>query len=182
MSLVPQPVHRIARRLLLVVGLMAAGVAVLLGTAGGASAATTAFTTHLSPLNTGYLELDVSGASTQPGAPVIDWWANGGANQAWTLQPTGSPDQYEIVNQNSGQCLTTSGVAGAQLYQWPCSPNDPYQVWQTGLGAYYDGHGYGIRNPAFNLYVDVYGDSPWPGAAIDAWYGNNGDNQFFRSI
>ena len=182
MSVAFRLVNRVSRRLTVLLGVLASSAAVLLGAAGGASAATPSFTTHISPLNTGYLELDVAGASTQPGAPVIDWYANGGANQAWTFQSTGAANTYEIVNQNSGQCLTTNGVPGSQLYQWPCSANNPYQVWTTDLGAYYDFHGHAIRNPAFGLYVDVNGNSPWPGAAIDTWYWNGGYNQLFRSI
>jgi len=127
--------------------------------------------------------LDVSGGSTEPGAPVIDWWANGGANQAWIFQSSlyYAPNTYEIVNQNSGQCLTTDGVAGDQLYQWPCTPWSHNQVWVSDIRGFSDGQGHAISNPAFGLVVDVYGNTSWPGAAIDAWYPNGGQNQYFQS-
>lgn len=149
------------------------GGAVLAGNA----SASTAFTTHVSPDNTFYLQLDVSGASTQPGAPVIDWWSNGGANQSWTFSPIGGANTYEIINGNSNQCLTTDGVAGDQLYQLPCTGSQEQQ-WATSLSLTASGT-QAIRNVYSGLYVDVSGDSPWPGAAIDTWTYNGGDNQFF---
>ena len=48
--------------------------------------------------------MDVAGASTSPGAPVIQWPANGGNNQRWNLVPVGS-DAYRIVSVHSGQVL-----------------------------------------------------------------------------
>ena len=164
---------------------LAAGAVLTAGTAGlvaagaGVASANPTFTTHLTPDNTFFLQLDVSGASTAPGAPVIDWYSNGGANQVWTFVDQGGGN-YEIVNQNSGQCLTTDGVAGDQLYQFYCL-NGPGQRWQTGLtGNPADAFvAKNIYNPAYGLDVDVYGDSAWPGAAIDAWYPNGGYNQSF---
>jgi len=173
------PTRRRAARLTAAVAALAApaliGGAVL---AGPASASST-FTTHITPDNTFYLELDVSGGSTQPGAPVIDWWANGGANQEWTFSPIGGPNTYEIVNVNSGMCLTTNGVAGAQLYQLPCA-GEQEQQWRTGLSpsSFYAN---GIRSVASGLYVDVSGNSPWPGAAIDTWPDNGQYNQLFNA-
>jgi hypothetical protein len=68
----------------------------------------------------------VSGGSTSAGAPIIQWWADSGAEQEWLL-----PRKYrngEIYNQNSGMCITTDGVAGDQLYQDYCS-NSENQRW-----------------------------------------------------
>ena len=56
----------------------------------GPASASSGFTTHITPNNTLGLLLDVQGGSTQPGAPVIDWYANGGANQEWTFSTTGA--------------------------------------------------------------------------------------------
>ncbi len=159
---------------------LSAGAAGLLAAGGGAaSAAPSQFSAHLTPDNTYFLQLDVSGASTAPGAPVIDWWTTGGANQAWTFIAAGNGN-YEIVNQNSGQCLTTDGVAGDQLYQYYCV-GAAGQFWKTGLSGdpsdFFAGSS--IQNPGSGLAVDVYGDSPWPGAGIDAWYPNGGYNQSF---
>lgn len=76
--------------------------------------------------------LDVGGASIDPGATVIPWSMNGGANQRWNFVPL--PDGNEtIVNQNSGMCLTTDGVDGSQLYQQRCIADGrgagPLQEW-----------------------------------------------------
>ncbi len=159
--------------------ILAAGAAGLLAAGTGVASASTAFTAHLTPDNTAFLQLDVSGASTAPGAPVIDWWTNGGANQTWTFTPVGNGN-YEIVNQNSGQCLTTDEVAGDQLFQYYCQ-SAPNQLWKTGLTNDPQDFfiGKSIYNQASGLDVDVYGNSPWPGAAIDAWYPNGGYNQSF---
>ena len=92
--------------------------------------------TDVSPSNTFFLQLDVGGASTATGAGVIDWWSNGGANQNWAfVNVSTDPNEFAIVNQNSGQCLTTNGYAGADVYQAPCDGvSDPNaQVWYTGL-------------------------------------------------
>jgi hypothetical protein len=159
--------------------MIAAGATGLIAASAGSASAATNFSAHLTPANTGFLQLDVSGASTAAGAPVIDWWANGGANQLWTFSPAGD-GKYEIINSNSGQCLTTDGVAGDQLRQFPCE-GGPGQLWRTGLtGDPLDiVIGHNIANPAFGLNVDVYGNNPWPGTAVDAWYPNGGANQSF---
>jgi len=171
------PARRRAARL----SALLAGLAVpaLVGGAAlaGPASASTGFTTHITPANTFYLLLDVSGGSTQPGAPVIDWWADGGANQEWTFSPDGGANTYEIINVNSGQCLTTDGVAGDQLYQLPCSGSQ-IQQWRTGLSLS-DQNTSTIENVYSGLYVDVSGNSPWPGAAIDTWPYDGGENQYF---
>ena len=142
------------------------------------------FTTNVTPQNTFFLQLDVSNASTSPDAGVIDWWTNGHANQSWTFyNVTNDPNMFIIVNQNSGQCLTTSGVAGDQVYQEPCGVvSNPYdQVWYTGLRPDTWPNAYDIQSVGSGLYLDVYGDSPWPGAWIDTWYWNGGKNQYFHA-
>jgi Ricin-type beta-trefoil lectin domain-like len=161
-----------------------------------AADAYTPFTIKLAPTNTIVgqfgldLVLDVSGASTSPGAPVINYWDKSGfstdANQYWTVYPFfGYQWYYYIVNQNSGQCLTSDGVAGDQVYQWPCV-GSPYQQWtrnEYDVGP--SGPDFGSRladtwqSVASGLYLDVSQDSPWPGAAIDTWYWNGGANQYF---
>src|ERR1700733_8306247 len=74
-----------------------------------------------------WLDIAVSGGSTMIGAPIIQWWADGGAEQQWSI-----PDSYatgDIINENSGMCITTDGVAGDGLFQEPCSQ-------QPGVGWY----------------------------------------------
>jgi hypothetical protein len=173
-----------ARRRAAKLSALLAGLAVpaLVGGAvlAGPASASTQFTVHVTPNNTFGLLLDVSGGSTQPGAPVIDWWANGGANQQWTFSPIGGNNTYEIINVNSGMCLTTDGVAGDQLYQLQCSGSQ-IQQWVTGINPG-SATASTIRNVYSGLYVDVSGNSSWPGAAIDTWYYNGGANQFFAPL
>jgi hypothetical protein len=180
------PVHRRAghrpRRARLVAILAGLAVPALLGGTllAGPASASTGFTTHITPNNTLGLLLDVSGGSTQPGAGVIDYWANGGANQQWTFRTTGAYDTYEIINVNSGMCLAADYRAGDQVFQNYCD-GSPTQQWVTGLnpGSIY---AYTIQNVGSQLYLDVNGDSPWPGAMIDTWPYTGGQNQYFSAI
>jgi len=174
------PARRRAARLCAVLAGLAVPALVGGAVLAGPASASTAFTIHVTPNNTFGLLLDVSGASTQPGAPVIDWWANGGANQEWTFWPIGASNTYEIINGNSKQCLTTDGVAGDQLYQLPCTGSEG-QLWQTFLNPASTST-YPIRNAYSGLFVDVNGNSPWPGAAIDTWPYDGGANQFFGAL
>ena len=156
-------------------------VPALLGaTLAGPASASAGFTTHVTPNNTFALLLDVSGGSTYPGAPVIDWYANGGQNQNWLFLPVNGGNTYEIINVNSNMCLTSDGVAGDQVYQEPCDEGT-VQQWQTSLtpGSVYT---YTIKNIYSGLYLDVSGDSPWAGASIDTWYYNGGQNQYFGAV
>jgi alpha-L-fucosidase 2 len=112
--------------------------------------------------------LDVAGASRAIGAPVIQWYSNGGANQRWNLIP--DPNGYEhIVNVNSGLCLATNGQAGNYITQWPCS-NSPQEDWSGSLfsGAFSNRR---LQNPASGLYLSVNGDSGLAGTQVLAWYG-----------
>ncbi len=65
---------------------------------------------------------DVSGGSTSPGAPVIQWPSNGGANQHWTLVPL--PDagrSYRVENRQTGGRLDVdddSTADAAPLLAW----------------------------------------------------------------
>lgn len=149
------------------------------------------FTTHVTPLNTiaffspAGLVFDMEGASTAPGGQLIDWFSEGAANQMWTfhnINPGRSVDVYTIVNQNSGLCLTTEGIAGERVVQETCVGNgtgtSPAQMWFTELSPFSTG-GSTIDNPASNLYLDVDQDNPDFGAWIITWPFNGGQNQYF---
>ena len=173
------PRTRGIRRLLgggLAASALAAGLTLGTGTAAHADSG---FTVHLTPNNTLGLLLDVNGASTAPAAGVIDWYANGGANQAWTFIPFGN-DTYEIQNVNSQLCLTTDGVAGDGVYQLQCV-GGAQQKWVTALSPSAFG-AYPIRNLYSGLYLDVSGNTAWPGATIDTWYWNGQNNQYFGAV
>ncbi|MCL2395916.1 MAG: RICIN domain-containing protein [Acidimicrobiaceae bacterium] len=153
-------------------GVAVAGVA---GT-GTASADTSQYYAITLGAESSGLVLDVAGASTDPGAPVIQWYYNGGENQVWSVPGPLLPG--DIVNANSGMCLTTDGVAGDQLYQEPCDGAlVQYQTWYDWSDLY--GHVMQLESPYWGLFVDVYQNSYSPGP-IDAWYPNNQPNQFFE--
>ena len=145
------------------------------GTAGllafGGSAA------HASPLafhpiisNASWLDVAVRGGSFSAGTDLIQWGSDNGSEQQWAVNGS------EIVNENSGMCITTDGVAGDPLTQQPCSGSG-YQVWNPSY-VWWAG-GSTLYNPASGLVMDVQGDSYGWGAEIDAWYPNNGLNQVF---
>jgi hypothetical protein len=163
-----------------------AAAAVVLATTGalvassGAANAASGFTIHITPNSSFGLLLDMSGASTSPGGGLIQWYANGGANQEWSFLPYAGTNNYMIQNVNSGLCLTTDGVAGDQLVQFQCA-GGANQIWHTPLNPSLVGAAT-IMNPWSGLYMDVYGASPWAGAGIDAYYYNGGDNQFFGAL
>ena len=66
--------------------------------------------------------LGISGASTTPGAAVVQGRCTGVPDQRWTVRPLAGG--YQIVDQNSGQCLWPSGgssTPGMPLVQNTCS-------------------------------------------------------------
>ena len=161
-------------------GLAASALAAALTVgAGGAAHADSAFTVHLTPNNTFGLLVDVNGGSTAPNAGVIDWYANGGANQVWTFIPFGN-STYEIQNANSSLCLTSDGVPGDGVYQLQCA-GGAQQKWVTALTPSAIG-AYPIRNVSSGLFLDVSGNSPWAGTTIDTWYWNGQSNQYFAAV
>ena len=184
------------KRMITGVALAAAAVAGAITMTGAATAASAQENYYqdvlVSPTwSFGYMELDVSGASLALGAPVIQWWINGNANQRWNFrqQPDGN---FWIINANSGYCLSTDLVAGHQLYQWLCGANGapgpnyaetgvPDYGAPNGQEWYFDG-GAGIVNAETGLYVDIYGGQGGAGSPIDAWYYNGNSNQDFQIL
>jgi Ricin-type beta-trefoil lectin domain-like len=161
------------------IGVVVAAAAATVGLfALGATPASAAsgFTVRLIPENP-FLTLDISGASTAAGAPLIQWVNTGGSNQIFTFQPVGG--NYEIINQNSGQCLFADGIVGDWIYQEPCN-GSAAELWSTSLtpGSAYV---YTIANPASGLYMDVNGASGSEGTNIIQWTYNGGYNQYFSA-
>jgi hypothetical protein len=122
------------------------------------------------------MSLNVWWGSLNPGATVLQYPTMGLTNEVWIFTPTGG--YYEIINKNSGQCLTTDGVAGHTLYQWPCG-GASLQLWQV-PPTFYGNTASWIKNPATGLYLDIFGGSIAAGGTIDAWPWNGGtSNQYF---
>jgi hypothetical protein len=166
-------------------------VAVIAAIATAAAALTGAGAANAQPLNSvaiatdislDTLTLDVAGASTSPGAPVIQWYGHGGSNQRWNFVTLPNGNQ-QIVNQNSGMCLTTNGIAGQVLYQWYCNVG-ARQEWQGSIPGKFSNaivkNGGMLVNPATGLAVDIQGASGLAGAGVIGWYQNGKDNQRFH--
>jgi hypothetical protein len=172
---------RLPRRVagaLAVAAVAAATTAGLLGASTAPASASSGFSVRFAPLSNPFLNVEVRGASTNPGATVDQWSFNGGANQVWTFQPSGS--HYQVVNRQSGLCLTSDGVAGDTLYQDYCRSGATLQLWDTNLVP---GNltSYTIQNAGSGLYMDVRGGAGWQGADIITWYFNNGYNQYYSA-
>jgi hypothetical protein len=129
---------------------------------------------RLAPASRSSLTLGVAGVDVFQQAP------SGANSQLWSLVAQGS--SYEIVNLANGQCLTTDGLAGDQLFTWPCYPQ-AHNLWQVNANFGAGAGGSLIYNPAYNLYVEVYGGSTSAGGVIDAWPYNGGyANQYFLTF
>jgi hypothetical protein len=130
---------------------------------------------RLAPASRSSLTLDGAGGGVTQQAP------SGASSQLWQLVPQGS--LYQIVNLATGQCLTTWGTAGAQLFLWPCTIAQAANEWQLPANFGASASGSLIYNPAYNLVIDVYGGSITAGGAIDAWPYNGGyANQYFLTF
>ncbi|MFC7618363.1 RICIN domain-containing protein [Actinokineospora soli] len=61
------------------------------------------------------------------GAAIIQWTCTGGANQRWTITPSGTG--YAIASEASGLLITAaSATSGAKLTQQPAGASTP-QIW-----------------------------------------------------
>ena len=75
--------------------------------------------------------MDVSKASKEDLAPVIQYLCNGQANQGFSLSETDG--LFTITSANSGKCLDIEGgvaTDGAKLIQYACSgrPNQQFRL------------------------------------------------------
>ncbi|MEV4824999.1 alpha-galactosidase [Micromonospora sp. NPDC049274] len=84
--------------------------------------------------------LDVSNASTADGANVVQWGANGQANQRWRFTDAGG-GYSTVTSVSSGKCLDVYGGAGAtgdgvRVIQWACNggTNQQWRVEDLGTG------------------------------------------------
>jgi ribosomal silencing factor RsfS len=128
--------------------------------------------------------LDVSGASQQNGANVIQWDKTGGDNQKWQLVDTGQilgEGYYQIIARHSGKALDVSGASqqnGANVVQWDKTGGDN-QKWQLvdAGGGYYN---LIVRHSGKAL--DVFGASQQNGANVGQWDKTGGDNQKWQLV
>ena len=124
----------------------------------------------LAPASRSSLALDGAGTFVTQQVP------SGASSQLWQLVPQGS--LYQIVNAATGQCLTTFGYSGDQLFTYTCGAS-PYNLWQLPANFGTSATGSMIWNPAFNLFVTVSGGSTAPGAAVDSSAYDGSAGQYF---
>ena len=124
--------------------------------------------------------LDVSGASTQSGALIVQNPDNSQSSQQWSFVDDGN-GYCKIVNRSSGLLLNNPGGAetheGTQLIQYLDNGN-PYSQWSiTSVGGdYYNIVSYGGQN------VDVQYASTTGGAPVIEWPNNGGANQQWQLV
>lgn len=126
------------------------------------------------------LVLDVQGGSRSVNTQVVTYVWNDGSNQEWAFQADPhNPGWYEVVNRNSGQCLTVkngSTAQGAPLVQYPCM-GDASQLWY--FGSIVLNTAYGVTNYRSRLVMEVQGANPYSGGTVDQWGWGGGSHQKF---
>jgi alpha-galactosidase len=121
--------------------------------------------------------LDVFNASTVDGADVVQWAANGQANQRWRFQDAGG-GYSTVTSVNSGKCLDVFGGAsatadGARVTQWTCN-GGTNQQWRTqDVGGGY----VQLIARHSNKCLDVRGAATTDGAQVVQWTCGTGTNQ-----
>jgi hypothetical protein len=126
-----RPMHRSSTRLKtvrLVATILAAVplIAVAAGSSTAQASTGVVIANHLS--TTEEMVLDLLNHSTQSGAEVALWGRNGGANQRWNINMltlAGQDSIIQLVNVESGECLSAGGEFVYHTVQMPCDPKDP---------------------------------------------------------
>jgi hypothetical protein len=113
-------------------GLALPGMAATTATAAGSDAqAQPAPTVIIHSAKDDGLVLDVSGSSTEDGAPIILYNRHGGANQRFEMVPV-QGDWFQLRSVHSGKCLVNgyhSVDNGHELRQYGCNSGYEDQLW-----------------------------------------------------
>ncbi|MEV4847492.1 alpha-galactosidase [Micromonospora matsumotoense] len=124
--------------------------------------------------------LDVSNAATADGTNVVQWAANGQANQRWRFQEAGG-GWSTVVSAHSGKCLDVSGGAGttadgARVMQWTCNGGTNQQWRLQDVG---DGQVQLVARHS-NKCLDVLNAGLTDGVQVVQWTCGTGTNQQWR--
>lgn len=139
---------------------------------------TTATAYTLTARHSGKL-LDVYNLSTEDGADVVQWTANGQNNQRWEFRDADA-GYVTVVNVNSGKCLDVYGSAtgdGARITQWTChsGTNQQWRLQDAGAG------GQQLVARHSNRCLAVQGGATTDGSlAVQMTCGNGTDQQWQR--
>ncbi|HET6704964.1 RICIN domain-containing protein [Amycolatopsis sp.] len=113
--------------------------------------------------------LDVSGASTTPGAQVQIWDCHGGTNQAWARTTAG---ELTVYSGDSTRCLDASGqgtTPGTRIVTWNCN-GQANQRWQANANGT-------ITGVQSGLCLDVTGSATTNGTLIQLATCTGANNQ-----
>ncbi|HMF98523.1 MAG TPA: DUF1800 family protein [Vicinamibacterales bacterium] len=119
--------------------------------------------------------LDVSGQSTDDGAPVVQWTCNGGLSQRWTLQPTDDGNVVLIAG-HSGKALDVRGASlkdGAHVIQYTINGGANQEWLPQPVG---DGY-YTLTAHHSGEVLDVSAESMDDGGIVIQWPLHGGANQ-----
>jgi hypothetical protein len=123
---------------------------------------------------------DVLNGSTDDNANVVQWAANGQANQRWRLRDAGG-GYSTIVSVNSGKCLDVYGGAtatadGVRVVQWTCNSgtNQQWRVQDLGTGYVQ------LVARHSGKCLDVLDAATTDGAQLVQWTCGSGANQQWR--
>ncbi len=147
---------------------------------GGGGGPISTGTYEITNANSGQL-LEVANASTEDGANVQQWPANGHSTQQWYVEEV-TNGEYRLVNENSGQLLevaTASTEDGANVRQYS-DTGCACQRWYIND----EGGVYTLEAVHSNKLADVDGASTSNGANVLQWPDNGSENQrwTFESI
>lgn len=124
--------------------------------------------------------MDISGAATADGSPVVQWPWNGGANQQWRLLPN-DDGSFRLANVHSGKVLDSPGgsAQGAALDQWTdtTSANQAWKLVPASTAGYYR-----LVNVRNGWCADVSGASTADGASVIEWPVTSGANQEWQTV
>jgi cytochrome c len=129
--------------------------------------------------------MGVAGASTAPGAKVIQWPCVDVLNQHWYLA-SHSSGWYLIVNNQTGRCLAPENGStnnGAQMTVVDCNHADRTQLWHPSV-THDDGtHGGTWLNAGSWKCLGVLAGSTANGAKVIQWDCNgNPDQDWFTDV
>jgi hypothetical protein len=119
---------------------------------------------------------DITGASTAPGAALIQWSSHNAANQQFDFLAS-ADGYYRIRARHSGLVLqVASSASGADITQPPDTDAAAQQWKVTDQG----GGAISLVNRASGLAMDVWGASTADGARISQYAPSGGANQRFQ--
>lgn len=87
---------------------------------------------RISPLNAPDKVMDISAAAATNGANALLWQYNGGHNQQFRFQVSGS-GRWRLINRSSNKCLDVAASHqqnGTNLLQWECLPGQLNQQFE----------------------------------------------------